>query len=92
MDCRQNSGFGLIGLRAEVSGRGSVAQSIHEIDILKRFTELDLGVYKVDIFGELVKLDSPLKEGDRIEIFRPITAATKTIRRRATDDDHEDDD
>jgi hypothetical protein len=53
---------------------------------------LDLAVHKVGIFGKLVKLDSPVREGDRIEIYRPIIADPKTVRRRAMDDDDDDED
>ncbi|CAG0963169.1 partial hypothetical protein, partial [Anaerolineae bacterium] len=60
--------------------------------ILKRFPEIDLGQQKVGIFGKLVKLDLPVKEGDRIEIYRPIIADPKTVRRRRMDDDEDDDD
>lgn len=67
-------------------------QAIHHSGILKRFPELDLTVHKVGIFGKLVKLDSPVKEGDRIEIYRAIIADPKTVRRRAMDDDDDDDD
>ncbi len=67
-------------------------QAIHHSGILKRFPELDLAVHKVGIFGKLVKLDSPVREGDRIEIYRPIIADPKTVRRRAMDDDDDDED
>jgi putative ubiquitin-RnfH superfamily antitoxin RatB of RatAB toxin-antitoxin module len=33
------------------------------------------------IFGRVVGRDHPLKEGDRIEIYRPLTADPKTARR-----------
>jgi putative ubiquitin-RnfH superfamily antitoxin RatB of RatAB toxin-antitoxin module len=37
-----------------------------------------------------VKLDAAVCDGDRIEIYRPITADPKTVRRRRMDDDDED--
>ncbi|QJD28625.1 RnfH family protein [Methylococcus geothermalis] len=80
-------------LRMEVPDESTVEQAIHRSGILERFPEIDLGVQKVGIFGKLVKLDTPVKEGDRIEIYRPITADPKTVRRRkiASDDDDDDD-
>lgn len=45
---------------------------------------------KVGIFGKLVKLDSPLKDGDRIEIYCPITTDPRTVRRRRTGSDDDD--
>jgi hypothetical protein len=79
-------------LRMEVPDSSSVEQAIHHSGILKRFPELDLAVHKVGIFGKLVKLDAPVREGDRIEIYRPIIADPKTVRRRAMDDDDDDED
>ncbi|QXP85592.1 RnfH family protein [Methylococcus sp. ANG] len=81
-------------LRMEMPDESTVEQAIRYSGILERFPEIDLGVQKVGIFGKLVKLDAPVKEGDRIEIYRAITADPKTVRRRkiASDDDDDDDD
>jgi putative ubiquitin-RnfH superfamily antitoxin RatB of RatAB toxin-antitoxin module len=80
-------------LRMDVPDDSSVEQAIQRSGILKRFPEIDLTTQKVGIFGKLVKLDAPVKEGDRIEIYRPIIADPKTVRRRRIgDDDDEDDD
>jgi putative ubiquitin-RnfH superfamily antitoxin RatB of RatAB toxin-antitoxin module len=77
----------------DVPDDSSVEQAIQRSGILKRFPEIDLTTQKVGIFGKLVKLDAPVKEGDRIEIYRPIIADPKTVRRRRIgDDDDEDDD
>lgn len=80
-------------LRMEVPDDSTVEQAIGHSGILQRFPEIDLGVQKIGIFGKLVKLDAPVKEGDRIEIYRAITADPKTVRRRkiASDDDDDDD-
>lgn len=79
-------------LRMEVPDDSSVEEAIHRSGILQRFPEIDLSVQKVGIFGRLVKLDAPVKEGDRIEIYRPIIADPKTVRRRPIGSDGEDDD
>jgi putative ubiquitin-RnfH superfamily antitoxin RatB of RatAB toxin-antitoxin module len=74
-------------LRMEVPDGSSVEQAIQRSGILQRFPEVDLTTQKVGIFGKLVKLDAPIKEGDRIEIYRPIIADPKTVRRRVIEDD-----
>ena len=81
-------------LRMDVPEDSSVEDAIRHSGILKRFPEIDLQQQKVGIFGKLVKLDAPVKEGDRIEIYRAIIADPKTVRRRriAGDDDDDDDD
>lgn len=79
-------------LRLEAPDGSTVEKAIHHSGILNRFPEIDLTQNKVGIFGKLVKLDAPVKEGDRIEIYRPIIADPKTVRRRCMDDDDDDDD
>jgi putative ubiquitin-RnfH superfamily antitoxin RatB of RatAB toxin-antitoxin module len=34
------------------------------------------------IFGRRAKLDHPLKDGDRVEVYRPLTIDPKEARRR----------
>jgi putative ubiquitin-RnfH superfamily antitoxin RatB of RatAB toxin-antitoxin module len=79
-------------MRLEVPDNSRVEEAIRHSGILKRFPEIDLSKQKVGIFGKLVKLDSEVKEGDRIEIYRPITADLKTVKRRKLSDDDDDDD
>jgi len=81
-----------IWLKLETPDGSTVEQAIRHSGILKRFPEIDLETQKVGIFGKLVKLDAPVKEGDRVEIYRPIIADPKTVRRRRMDDDEDDDD
>jgi putative ubiquitin-RnfH superfamily antitoxin RatB of RatAB toxin-antitoxin module len=78
-------------LRLETPDGSTVEQAIRHSGLLKRFPEIDLNEQKVGIFGKLVKLDAAVCDGDRIEIYRPITADPKTVRRRRMDDDDEDD-
>jgi putative ubiquitin-RnfH superfamily antitoxin RatB of RatAB toxin-antitoxin module len=79
-------------MRMEVPDGSSVEQAIRHSGILQRFPEINLEAQKVGIYGKIVKLDAPIKEGDRIEIYRPIIADPRTVRRRAIDDDEDDDD
>ena len=79
-------------MRMEVPDGSSVEQAIRHSGILQRFPEINLEAQKVGIYGKILKLDAPIKEGDRIEIYRPIIADPRTVRRRAIDDDEDDDD
>lgn len=69
-------------MRLEVPPESSVEQAIQLSGILQRFPEIDLERQKVGIFGKLAKLNAPLKDGDRVEIYRPIIADPKTVKRR----------
>ena len=76
-----------IWLNIEVPDEFSVTEAIERSGILKQFPHIDLGVQKVGVFGRLVKLDARLKPGDRIEIYRGITADPETVPRRDTNEE-----
>ena len=69
----------VIGLR--VPAGTTVKQAIRRSGLLERFPEIDMEKHGVGIFGELVGLDDPLRDGDRVEIYRPLLADPKAIRR-----------
>jgi len=60
-----------------------VQDAIDRSSVLRQFPEIDLATQKVGVFSKVVGLDSPLEDGDRIEIYRPLTADPKTIQARA---------
>lgn len=51
--------------------------------ILEDMPEIDLEVQKVGIHGKIADLTDSVKEGDRIEIYRPITADPAQVKRRS---------
>lgn len=74
-------------LNIEVPEATTVAEGIARSGILKQFPHIDLEVQKVGVFGRLVKLDSELKAGDRVEIYRGIIADPETVPRKDMDND-----
>ena len=60
----------------------TVEAAIEKSGILRMFPTIDLATQKVGVFGKLVKLDAPLKPGDRVEIYRAITCDPQTVPRR----------
>jgi putative ubiquitin-RnfH superfamily antitoxin RatB of RatAB toxin-antitoxin module len=79
-----------IWLRIEVPEDTTVEQAIIKSGLLRQFPDLDLTERAVGIFGKLAKLDAPLNPGDRVEIYRPISADPATVPRRQMEDDDED--
>jgi len=59
-----------------------VEYAIHASDILQQYPEIDLNQQKVGIFGKIAKLNDSLREKDRIEIYRPLIADPKEVRRQ----------
>ncbi|MCQ8104533.1 RnfH family protein [Methylomonas sp. SURF-2] len=78
-------------LRLEVPDGSSVQQAIELSGVLKQYPHIDLATQKVGIFGKLAKLDALVKEGDRVEIYRKITADPQQVQRRRIDTDADDD-
>jgi putative ubiquitin-RnfH superfamily antitoxin RatB of RatAB toxin-antitoxin module len=60
----------------------TVEQAIIESGICHFFDDIDLKVNKVGIWSRAVKLADTLNEGDRIEIYRPLIADPKEVRKR----------
>ena len=60
----------------------SIEQAIEQSGILQRFPEIDLALNKLGVFGKLSKKTAELKAGDRVEIYRPLIADPKEVRRK----------
>jgi len=60
----------------------TVQQAILASGVLTDFPEIDIDKSSVGIFSKKVKLDQSLQEKDRIEIYRPLLADPKEVRRR----------
>lgn len=69
-------------IKIQVPQEATVQQAIDASAILSRFPEIDLGEHKVGVFGKLCKLDRKLLQGDRVEIYRPLIADPKEVRRQ----------
>lgn len=60
----------------------TVQTAILQSGILSQFSEIDLRENKIGIFSRPAKLTDVLENGDRIEIYRPLLADPKEIRRK----------
>lgn len=66
----------------ELRSGATVAQAISASGLLARFPEIDLARQAVGIFGARVRPTDPVAHGDRVEIYRPLQADPKEMRRR----------
>lgn len=61
----------------------TVMQAIEASGLLKKYPEIDPGgVNKLGIFAKLAKADAVLRDRDRVEIYRPLIADPKEVRRQ----------
>jgi putative ubiquitin-RnfH superfamily antitoxin RatB of RatAB toxin-antitoxin module len=65
-----------------VNSNTTAEDAVKASGILARFPEIDLSVNKMGIFGKLVKNDTVLRALDRVEIYRPLIADPKEVRKQ----------
>jgi len=60
----------------------TIGAAIVQSGIMMDFPELDLENAKVGIFGKVAPMTTVLSDGDRVEIYRPLIADPKEVRRK----------
>ena len=60
----------------------TLEQAVLLSGIQEKFPEIDLNINKAGVFGKICKLDTPLREQDRVEIYRQLIADPKESRRK----------
>lgn len=68
-------------LSVEVATGTTLKQAIECSGILDEYPQIDLRKDRTGIFGKIAKLDTVLREKDRVEIYRPLIADPKAVRR-----------
>ncbi|OUL59448.1 RnfH family protein [Pseudoalteromonas ulvae] len=69
-------------LRVEVAEGAQVEEAIIASGILEKCPQIDKDSMTVGVWNRTCKLTQILKEGDRIEIYRPLIADPKDARRK----------
>ncbi|MGB5396012.1 MAG: RnfH family protein [Gammaproteobacteria bacterium] len=71
-------------LEVNVDAGTTVGGAIVQSGILLEFPELETTLENsaVGIFGKLSKMETVLADGDRVEIYRPLIADPKEVRRK----------
>lgn len=57
-------------------------EAIKASGILNQFPEINLDAQKIGIFGNIIEPNYLIEEGDRVEIYRPITIDPEKLERR----------
>ncbi len=73
-------------LKFTVPAGTKVAEAVQLSGILKKYPEIDPAKSRMGIFGKLAKPDAELRELDRIEIYRPLLADPKEVRRKRAEE------
>ena len=73
-------------LRVQLAEGATVGDAIRASGMQEAFPEIDLAKNKVGIFSKLVKLDEVVRDKDRVEIYRPLIADPKEVRRKRAEE------
>ena len=68
--------------RIRVEEGTRISEAIKLSGMLTSYPEIDLTSQSVGLFSKVQKEDTELREGDRIEIYRPLIADPKEVRKK----------
>ena len=69
-------------LQLQMPQHATVAGAIRFSGIMEKYPDIDLGRNKFGVYGKLTRADTVLRNRDRIEIYRPLLADPKEVRRK----------
>jgi len=73
-------------LKLEVPLQTTIAQAVKLSGLMEKYPEIDLEKNKFGLYGKLSKADVVLREKDRVEIYRPLIADPKEVRKKRAEE------
>lgn len=73
-------------LKIQIPSGKTIEEAVKMSGVLEKHPEIDLATNKVGIFSKLSKLDTVLRDRDRVEIYRPLIADPKEVRRKRAEE------
>jgi putative ubiquitin-RnfH superfamily antitoxin RatB of RatAB toxin-antitoxin module len=73
-------------LKLDVPQSSTLADAVRLSGLLEKYPEIDLEKGKFGLYGKLSKTDTVLREKDRVEIYRPLLADPKEVRRKRAEE------
>lgn len=68
--------------KLELPDGSTVLQALEASGLLQKYPEIDVKKNKFGIYAKLAKADAVLRDRDRIEIYRPLIADPKEVRKQ----------
>ena len=66
----------------ELEPGATAADAVKASGLVQRHPEIDLAHHRVGVFGRVVEPRVALRDGDRVEVYRPLGMNPKEARRR----------
>ena len=73
-------------VRLRLAAGSTVRQAIEASGLPQKYPDIDLAKGKVGVFGKLSKMDTVLRDRDRVEIYRPLIADPKEVRKKRAEE------
>jgi hypothetical protein len=73
-------------LKLEVPEKSTIADAVKLSGLQDKHPEIDLEKGKFGLYGKLSKTDVVLREKDRVEIYRPLIADPKEVRKKRAEE------
>lgn len=73
-------------LKQQLPVGATVSEAVLASGMLDKHPEINLSTAKLGIFGKLTKGDTVLRDKDRVEIYRPLLADPKEVRRKRAEE------
>jgi putative ubiquitin-RnfH superfamily antitoxin RatB of RatAB toxin-antitoxin module len=69
-------------VRLRLPEGATLGQALEASGLLAKYPEIDVKKNKFGIYAKLSKVDAPLRDHDRVEIYRPLIADPKEVRKQ----------
>ncbi len=74
-------------VKLTLPAESTVGAAIEASGLLAKYPEIDLeGKNKVGVYAKLARLDTVLRDRDRVEIYRPLIADPKAVRKKRAEE------
>ena len=69
-------------VRVKLPEGATLHQALEASGLLVKYPQIDIKTNKFGIYNKLSKLDAALRDRDRVEIYRPLIADPKEVRKQ----------
>jgi hypothetical protein len=74
-------------VKLRLPAAATVGEAIAASGLLAKYPDIELdGRNKVGVFAKLARLDTVLRDRDRVEIYRPLIADPKAVRKKRAEE------
>lgn len=73
-------------VKLDLPDGASLEKAVLASGLADKYAEISLEQGKFGVYGKISRTDAVLREGDRVEIYRPLIADPKEVRRKRAEE------